>query len=118
MKPFRTLHPAWKFLHDHRLFRDKHGNTHFHDALRVEVVKTNPKTGLIDKNPALNTATRVWIELGPLMRHLDMPRRKRPNYPTCKEPQISTQMNIDIDAKSLTQGIIELANIVRKYWGA
>lgn len=133
----KDFHTAWVFLHYHpanqvRTFRGKTGspNSFFDQNYEIMVVKVDPKTHHIEpkKNPKWrknkkgkhpfdkkrNTATRVWIEWGPLMSPTDLeihtPGQDMKNvYPDgCP----SHDPRVDTGGKTFEKAIVNLAHNV------
>jgi hypothetical protein len=78
--PF-DLYNAWTYLDSHPVFWRFHGDGHlpikkriherhllhdhrFQDSVTMDVVKVNPDNQRWEKDPALNTMTQVWVEMG------------------------------------------------------
>ncbi len=77
----------------------------FHEALEIEVVKVNPQTNSIEDDDSKNTATRVWLEAGPV-------EEDDSDY-----GQLSHDIRLDCGGKTFEEAIVKLAGLVRKYYG-
>lgn len=115
MKKFKDFYEAWWFLNEHSAFTYKHHDykNHefsfgtFHDCFNIEVVKVNPTTKQIDDNEKLNIKVEVWLECGKYVyeEHIG-------NYTPCHD------VRLDCGADTFKDAIINLANLVRKYYGS
>lgn len=100
---FTNFFDAYHFLYDHKIFLDKHKFSRFQECLDVQVVRVNPENEMIDDNPVLNTATRVWLECGPVDEETDATNIH--------------DTDLDVGAYSFEQAIILLAEQVFQKYG-
>lgn len=96
-----TFFEAWHFLDDHYIFQDKHKLSRFKDCLDIVVVQVNPETEAIDDDETKNTATAIWVEMGPYANEF-------PN---------NHDTDLDCGAFTFEEAIIELAGLVEKKYG-
>lgn len=96
VKKFTDSYAAWHFLTDHPIFKfkDKYGDNHFRDCHRIEFIKVNPKTNLIDSDRSKNTRIMIRIE--------------------CR---LWYDMNLDCSASTFEKAIIKFANLVLEHYG-
>jgi len=72
----------------------------FQQCLDIEVVKINPKTDSIDDDKTLNTKVQIWLEAGPYIgKHH------------------AHDIDLDCGADTFEEAIIELASLVKQYYG-
>jgi len=117
-KKFKYFYDSWWFLHDHSIFVDKslddgkktykHAlwSSRFQDCLEIDVQKVNPKKSEIDDNISLNTETEVWLECGPWEYDEQF-----------KYWSSSRDQRLDCGGITFEGAIINLANLVLKYYG-
>lgn len=103
MKRFTDFYEAFHFLRTHKMIEStgfkslKHN--HFYECLDISVVKVNPETDAIEMNDDLNIKTQVWLEFGPINGLI---------------PEHDTRL--DCGADTFEEAIIQLANLVDKYY--
>ena len=95
---------AWEFLCGHSVFKD-----HFKVALDIDVVKVNPENETIDDDEKKNTATRVWLECGPVECEKDDNDRLCAFY--------SHDIALDCGGKTFEEAIVKLAKLVKRKYG-
>lgn len=91
----KDFYNAYTYLTNHIIF-----NNNFLKCLDIEVVKVNPKTLEIDNDKSLNTKVQIWLECGPYVNH-----------------QITHDIDLDCGGNNFESAIIELADLVHKYYG-
>lgn len=100
---FNDFYEAFHFLRTHKMIERtgfeglKH--YHFNECLDISVVKVNPETDAIEMNDDLNIKTQVWLEFGPMNGLI---------------PEHDTRL--DCGADTFEEAIIQLANLVDKYY--
>lgn len=113
MKKFKDFYEAFWFLCEHPKFtytdpefKDLFPCGSFTDCLDIDVKKVNPKTKRIDNNEKLNTHVEIWLECGEYIweEHLK-------KYVPCHD------YNLDCGGDTFEEAIINLANLVLKYYG-
>lgn len=100
---FTNFFDAYHFLDDHKIFLDKYKFSRFQECLDIQVVKVDPQTEMIHDNEVYNTATRVWLECGPVDEDTDTTNIH--------------DTDLDVGAYSFEQAIILLAEQVFKKYG-
>lgn len=98
------FYDAVQFLKNHPMFDGM-----FWDALDIFVVKVNPDTNAIDDDKSKNTKTQVWLETG---RHID---ERDMLIPGCSP--FSHDYYLDCGGDTFEEAIIQLADLVLKYYG-
>lgn len=103
MKRFTEFYEAFHFLKTHKIVEnigvDGLKNNYFDKCLDISVVKVNPETDAIEINDDLNIKTQVWLEFGPMDGLI---------------PEHDTRL--DCGADTFEEAIIQLANLVDKYY--
>jgi hypothetical protein len=113
MKKFIDFYEAWIFLSTHKAFNYTHpkypkfDNTwgSFLECLDIDVQKVNPKIGQIDDDDSKNTKVEVWLECGDYWFNEDI-----------KEYQPCHDIRLDCGGDTFEKAIINLANLVKKYY--
>lgn len=105
-KEFTDFHDAWWYLEEHEIFNHPSkpydiDNSYFQYVLDIQVVKVCPSTERIEQSDVLNTATRVWLECGPIDSD-------------CGHVLATHDMTLDCGAPTFEEAIIKLANLVQK----
>lgn len=112
---FNDFYDAYIFLQDHGICKCKpyingkiadYENNYFVRCLDVEVVKVNPETNTVDNDTSKNTKTQVWLEFGAAFLALDISEHVRFEHDT----------RLDCGADTFEEAIINLANLVDKYY--
>lgn len=114
-KRFNDFYEAYTFLSKHEMCKSKlyvdgklysHTINHFERCLDIAVVKVNADTLEIDDNEIENVKTQVWLEFGRAFLDLDK----------SESVQFEHDMRLDCGADTFEEAIIELANLVDKYY--
>jgi hypothetical protein len=92
---FMDFYNAWHYLDQHEMFKG-----HFLQCLDIEVAKINSKTREVDDNDELNDEVEVWLEAGPWIKE-----------------GLAHDISLDCGASTFEDAIIELAKLVKKYYG-
>jgi hypothetical protein len=101
---FSNFYEAWKFLEEHRIYKDKEfGLGHFERCLDIDVVKVNPINDIIEDDESLNTKTQVWLESG---SYEDEDRQGCHDY------------DLDCGANTFEEAVMKLATLVYLKFGA
>lgn len=118
MKRFNDFYEAYNFLAKHKICHCKpyiDGEivdteiNYFYKCLSVEVVKVNPQTNTLETSQErkhLNTKTQVWLEFGRAFLDLDF----------SDNVLIEHDTDLDCSGDTFEEAIIELANLVDKYY--
>ena len=120
MKRFNDFYEAFNFLKEHKMCKcnpySEYDNkisefecNYFDRCLDVEVVKVNPETNILEtdwKKVHLNTKTQIWLEFGEAYLDVDEDTNV----------QFIHDYNLDCSADTFEEAIIELANLVDKYY--
>lgn len=117
---FNDFYEAYSFLKEHEIckcrpylphenrFSELKGN-YFYNCLDIDVVKVNPETNVMETEKDkthLNTKTQVWLEFGEAFVDLD----------DSDNVQFNHDHRLDCGADTFEEAIIELANLVDKYY--
>jgi hypothetical protein len=136
---FSDFHAAWHFLAEHPMYLSeaphwveldgtlaqigrtkrvlvKHNLFPGAGTLDIEVVRVNPATERIEDDEELNTATRVWLESGPWYWTAEMKDEERELFGSYGMPSHDVRLNCG--AETFEAAVIELANLVFRYYGA
>lgn len=105
MKKFTDFYNAWHFILNHPCFEDNFGQSLLYRNLDIEVVKVNPETETIEDDVSKNTATRVWLEFGPMSLEGDL------GMVCTHDP------DLDCGGNTFEEAIIELANLILDKYG-
>lgn len=115
MQRFNDFYDAFHFLKGHEMCKCRpylkgepfpYDVNYFDDCLDIFVAKVNPETLREEDDKSLNTKTQVWLEFGGASVDLD------DNH----KVQISHDWNLDCGADTFEEAIIQLANLVDKYY--
>lgn len=92
---FTDFDKAYEYLKKHPIF-----NNCFLDCIDLQTVDVNPNTDEIDENEELNTKMQIWIECGPYQKDC-----------------LTHDINLDCGGDTIEDATINLANLVRLYYG-
>ena len=116
MKRFNDFYTAYNFLEKHKMVHPSYPNypdltysKGFADSLYVAVVKVNPVNDTVEDDRKLNTKTQVWLEFGPVVE-ADEDLGLNQLFTTVHDTRL------DCGADTFEEAIIELANLVDKYY--
>jgi len=116
MNRFKGFYEAWNFLKDHRIFKDREGLSFFpNQCLTIDVVKVNPKNERIEDDKSKNTAVRIWLECGPLLRQEDL--NQADGEEGIRGELASHDIDLDCGAPTFEEAIVKLANLVYEKYG-
>ena len=97
------FYDAFQFLKRHRIFRGR-----FLEGLDIAVVKVSPKTRRIEDDPAENTLTQVWLEVGPLRNEKNV---------GMQQPVWTHDLDLDCGGNTFEEATCRLAERVLKKYG-
>ena len=92
---FNNFFDAFHYLKSHEMFQGM-----FESCLDIEVVKVNPLTKCIEDDENLNTEVNVWLECGKYSKNIRW-----------------HDINLDCGTDTFENAIIELAKLVKEYYG-
>lgn len=100
---FTTFESAFDFLEKHPMF-----NGMFQEDLYMSIVKVCPETNRIEPDTTKNTKIQFWLEHGPYISATD-------NYPYNR---CSHDLDLDCEGDTFEDALINLANLVTKYYNS
>ena len=107
MKKIKDFYEAWWFLYNHPSFVDNENyQWGFQDCLDIDVQKVDPKTCKIEDDKSRNTKTEIWFECGQFVSSTNIMGKIREH-----------DIRLDCGGDTFEEAIIELANLVKKYYG-
>jgi len=95
-----NFYDAWWFLFNHKMFKDRCGESCFEFCTDMMVVKVNPSSRVVEDRQSLNTHTQVWLETGELIGR-----------------ELSHDIDLDCGGDTYEEAIIELARLVKENYG-
>jgi hypothetical protein len=101
---------SYRFLADHPVTFDRHGESRFKDCLSFDLWRVNPATAMPSRSDSENTATGVWLEFGNWQEYGDL-------WGTASGGSAVHDVNLDVYALSFEDGVIQLARLVAAFYG-
>jgi len=100
---FTDFYESYHWLYNHPLFQEKiksNYRSHFYQCIKIDVVKVNPETLIIDDDKSKNTKVVIWLECGKYNKKYEW-----------------YGIGLECGGDTFESAIIELANLVMEWYG-